>query len=72
MPVFFCCLAPESGAPVTSRNLLDGILKFSLMLFRFSSGDPEGDLDTVTDGPRGEEDMADAADLLGLDIAIDG
>lgn len=42
------------------------------MLFLLSSGESDGERDTVMDGEDADGEMAVAADLLGLDIAIDG
>lgn len=42
-------LLPMLDWLVTSRSLLDGILTVNLILLRRSSGEFEGDRDTVTD-----------------------
>ena len=57
---------------MTSRNLLEGILKLSLILLRFSSGEPDGDRETVTAGlPEPAGDETGAPERRGRDIARD-
>jgi hypothetical protein len=46
---FTAILRPTLDWLVTSRSLLDGILTVNLMLLRRSSGEFDGDRDTVTD-----------------------